>query len=413
MARHGFTTTTEVNGITLIHFESDSDIAHFGISVNAGSIHEEPEAAGASHFAEHMAFKGTSTRDWRQIIKEFARVGAQNNAYTSNSNIYYYATFLSCNLIPVADLICDMVFSSIFPADEIERERKVIMEEMKMYDDDPWSFFSSNIGNAIFDWDKGHNTIGTRETVSAITRDDLIRFLERKGSPDNMAVVYCGPHTVSAVADELRMMIPRLRSRGYRNLVSDGMFKNPETGRVLRITKEGLTQSQMRMITRSPGYNKSLYPAAKIALSAIGGGMFSLMFIRLREELGLCYSTGIRSFPMASPDHFVAEAYCYTSPKDVDIFQEEADRIFDSAAAGGISQEQFEFAKHDILTGLTLATETSAGIALTMMNRCLYHCPINVSSFLSTYESVTLDECRQAAEEILGGDRRWCIMDPA
>ena len=174
----------EVNGIKVANIHNDSDIALFGIGVEVGSKYEKPEIAGISHFAEHMFFKGTEKRDWRQINAEFAKLGVSNNAYTSNNEVFYHTTCPKSNIESVIDLMLDMFFNSTIPEEELEKERGVIAEEKKMYDDDHRSAFQDAIGNNLMVWDKGHATIGTFETIANIKREQFIKFLDLKVESD-------------------------------------------------------------------------------------------------------------------------------------------------------------------------------------------------------------------------------------
>ena len=148
-----------VNGLRVANIFSNSDIAFFGIAVLGGSNYETPEVAGISHFSEHIFFKGTKKRNWNKINQEFAKLGANNNAYTSNVEVLYHATCPKENIPAIIDLMTDMFFNSTFPKAEIEKERQVIKEEKKMYQDNPQYAFNSIMGEKFFQWEVGHDTI--------------------------------------------------------------------------------------------------------------------------------------------------------------------------------------------------------------------------------------------------------------
>ena len=168
----------EINGIKVANIKNSSENALFGIATISGSNYETPKIAGISHFTEHMMFKGTKTRNWNDINMEFAKLGVNNNAYTSNNEVFYHTTCPKENVEPVIDLMLDMLFNSTVPAEEFEKERNVIMEEKKMYDDNPSFAFDAAIGEKLIVWDKGHDVIGEFETLQSLTREDLLGFLK-------------------------------------------------------------------------------------------------------------------------------------------------------------------------------------------------------------------------------------------
>jgi len=219
----------EVNGVRVANIKNSSENALFGIAVQAGSNYEQPAISGISHFAEHMIFKGTKKRHWRDINMEFAKLGVNNNAYTSNNEVFYHTTCPKENVEPVIDLMLDMFFNSTVPEDEFEKERNVIMEEKKMYDDDPYFAFDSYMGSELFVWEKGHDTIGEFETLKSITRSDLVKFLKDKTNLSNFIFVCCGDVDTEKLKGYIEQRIPENHDylkEGEKNKVGDGFFKD-------------------------------------------------------------------------------------------------------------------------------------------------------------------------------------------
>jgi len=157
-----------INGFKVANIYNNSNITFMGIGVIAGSNFEMPDIYGISHFSEHMFFKGTKNRNWKQINEEFASIGASQNAYTDNTEVLYHCTFPTKSLKQAIDLMGDMFFNSLCPIEELKKERKVILEEKKGYDDDHTSFFYESIGKEFFVKEKGHPTIGTTKTIKSI-----------------------------------------------------------------------------------------------------------------------------------------------------------------------------------------------------------------------------------------------------
>jgi len=407
----------KVNGIRVANIHNQSDIAFFGIAVEAGSNHETPDIAGISHFAEHMFFKGTERRDWRQINKEFAKLGVNNNAYTSNNEVLYHTTCPKENIEPVIDLMLDMFFHSTIPAEELEKERGVIIEEKKMYDDDPRFAFQDAIGENLIVWDKGHATIGTFETIKSIKREDFINFLESKTNLGNLLFICCGDIPTDKLKEYLTARVPSEHpylKDGLRNEVSLDLWgdaiNKPEKIKLV-FERENISQTNISMLGRGLSIHDNCYLDASILYKAIGGGMYSLLFTRLREELGLCYSTGMYSNAISYPHVCVSELYGFIDPKNIDLFIEEAEKVLDDVIKNGIDEEIFECAKIDYLALIMRQVETSFGKAQYVLKRYLEGKGGTVEERINRIRGVKRETCNELAAKLLT-ERNWAVMIP-
>lgn len=408
-----------VNGVRVVNIHNNSENALFGIAVQAGSNYEIPKIAGISHFSEHMFFKGTEKRNWRDINMEFAKLGVDNNAYTSNNDVFYHTTCPKENVEPVIELMLDMLFNSTVPEDEFEKERNVIMEEKKMYDDDPYFAFNSVIGNNLFEWEKGHDTIGTFETLKSITRDDLIGFLKDKTNFKNLLFVCCGDIKTEDLKSYIEKYIPEnhyyLRN-GDKNMVSNDFFKNDinyDNKFQLVYERDNITQSQLAMLIKGYSVLDAKYNANAVVLSALGGGMFSTLFSRLREDLGLCYSIRMYNYTIAYPNFTTTGLYTYTSPENVDKLVDESEKIFKNTIQNGLSQDLFECAKTDMLGNILRATETSSGKATYLLKRYLFtDSERSFENSIKEIKAVTIKDCNDIVEEIFSSKHIWAVMNP-
>jgi predicted Zn-dependent peptidase len=227
----------KVRGINVANIHNSSGIAFFGISCLAGSNYETPKVAGISHFSEHMFFKGSEKRNWKQINEEFAKLGVSNNAYTSNTEVLYHATCPKENIEKVIALMTDMFFNSTIPKDEMEKERMVITEEKKMYEDDHKSAFSNAIGKNMFSWNVGHDTIGTFDTIKSISREQIFQYLKDKINLDNFIFVCSGDIKSEDLKQYIESNIPAkhdylrkgngLHKIDTNNLWNESVLKNP------------------------------------------------------------------------------------------------------------------------------------------------------------------------------------------
>ena len=408
-----------VNGIRVANIHNSSDIVTFGIATISGSNYETPKVAGISHFCEHMMFKGTKKRNWHDINMEFAKLGVDNNAYTSNNEVFYHTTGPKENVEPVIDLMLDMLFNSTVPADEFEKERKVIIEEKKMYDDDPYYAFDSVMDKELFVWEKGHDTIGDFETLNSITRDDLLGFLKDKTNLKNLLFVCCGDIDSEKLKEYIGSRIPENHgylTDGEKNLVGDGFF-NPDINYddkfQLVYERENLTQSQLTMMLQGYSVSDPKYNANGVVLSALGGGMYSKLFTRLRGELGLCYSVSMRNFPVAYPDYSLNRLYGFTSLKNVDAFVDESEKVIAGLIKNGLDEEMFNCAKIDRLGNVLRATETSSGKAKYLLKRYLFtDSEKTFEESIDDMRAVTIEDCNNIIEEIFSSKYIWAVMNP-
>jgi len=406
--------TFEVNGVRVVNIKNKSEIAFFGIGVLAGSIFESPPVAGIAHYAEHMFFKGTKKRNWKDILEEFGDLGVNANAFTDRTEVLYHITCPKYNIEPVIDLLTDMFFHSTFPEEELEKERTVILEEMKMYEDDPKMAFADQVPEQLFTWSKGHNIIGTEKSVKGITRADMCAYLNTLCNPQNFIMLCCGDIDTEDLKKYLLRRIPafHLYLEGtLRNEVEDDFWK-PNSNGIICFERENITQSAISMFTDYMSADDDDYMAGQILLNAMGGGWHSKLFVRIREELGLCYSVGMSSQAYSYPKDMVSEIFGYTSPKNVPLFMEESEKVLDDTLKNGLDEALFNRSKVDYIAFLLRKQETSVGRAMSMVRRYLMKDFTPPEDVIAEMEAVTLDDCNRILERVIGGKRQWAIMNP-
>lgn len=408
-----------VNGIKVANIKNQSGIAFFGIAVLAGSNYETPSIAGISHFAEHLYFKGTTSRNWKQINEEFAKLGVNNNASTSNTEVIYHATCPRENLEPTISLMMDMFFNSTIPKEEMEKERSVILEEKMMYDDDHGAAFFSAIGDNLMTWNVGHNTIGTVDTINAITRDDVLKYLSDKINLDNFILVCSG--NVSSedlgnyIAKTLPSSHPYLRSASMNDVGCDSVWsdlvKSPDKIKYV-FEREGITQSNVFLLADALPATDPLHYHQVIIRKAIGGGMYSLLHSKIREEMGLCYACGMAPMQIDYPKNNIFNLYGFVSPGNVNKFIDESEKILKDVISNGLDKDIFECAKTDYLSSILRSTETSAGKAMHLIKHLLVFKQADLEDNLRRIRAVTRDECNVVAKEILDVQYNWTVMNP-
>ena len=212
------------------------------------------------------------------------------NAYTSNTEVFYHITCPKTNINSAVELMLDMFFNSTFPAEEIEKERGVITEEKKMYDDDPKASFNEAVGEELLTWDVGHSTIGTFETINSISRKDILDYLEAKTNLENMVFICSGDIETADLKKYIEKNIPTqhpyLRKGSLNKIETTNVWKDiinkPDRIKFI-MEKENITQSVVFGMFDSISVEHPYHHARNILGEALGGGLYSLLHSRLRE----------------------------------------------------------------------------------------------------------------------------------
>ena len=276
------------NGLTILteemqHIRSVS----IGIWVKTGSRHEDPAVNGISHFVEHMVFKGTKNRTALDIARQMDSIGGNMDAFTGKETICFNAKVLDEHLPIALDVLSDLVLNPTFDAKDIHREKGVILEEIKMDEDNP-DYLVHEIFTQNF-W-KGHPLgkpiLGTKETVKQLNQDAVFTFYRKRFSPNNLVISAAGSldhkRFVELVAERFRDLKPEPNG-------SHGTA--PEVfARIVTRNKKALEQVQICMGAPSPHISHEKRYVSYILNTLLGGGMSSRLFQKIREEQGLAYS---------------------------------------------------------------------------------------------------------------------------
>ncbi|MCV2865596.1 M16 family metallopeptidase [Albidovulum sediminicola] len=278
--------TTLPNGLRIVTERMPGlGSAAVGLWINAGGRHERADQNGIAHFLEHMAFKGTPTRSALKIAEEIEDVGGYINAYTSREMTAYYARVLEADVPLALDVISDIVLNPLFEEKEIEVERHVILQEIGQALDTPDDIIFDWLQEAAFpDQAMGRTILGPAERVSAFGKTDLRRFVAEHYGPDRMILAAAGAVDHDQIVKLAEATFGHLRPVGE---------PAPEPARwqgAERREEKDLEQVHFAMGFAGPGYRHPDLYTAQIYSTAMGGGMSSRLFQKIREERGLCYS---------------------------------------------------------------------------------------------------------------------------
>lgn len=329
--------------------------AAIGIWVNAGCRDERADQNGIAHFLEHMAFKGTPTRTPLQIAEAIENVGGYINAYTSRDVTSYYVRVLSGDVPMALDVLSDIVLNPIFDAREIEVERGVILQEIGQSLDTP--------DDVIFDWlqeaaypdqPMGRTILGPAERVSHFSREDLSGFIGEHYGPERMIVAAAGAVDHDRILRQVEATFAHLVQRADTTR-EPARWQGAEARRVKK-----LEQAHFALAFEGPGYQDPDFYAAQIWTSALGGGMSSRLFQKIREERGLCYSIFAQSG--FHDDTGMVTIYAGTSGDQVaDLAHLTVDEL--KRSAEDMSEAEIARARAQLKAGLLMGLESPTGQA--------------------------------------------------
>jgi len=364
--------------------------ASIGIWVQAGGRHERPEQNGIAHFLEHMAFKGTKTRSPLQIAEEIEDVGGYINAYTSKDMTAYYARVLSADVGLALDVISDIVLNPVFDPREIETERNVILQEIGQTLDTP--------DDIIFDWLQevsypdqpfGRTILGPAKRVGAFSQQDLINFVAQHYGPNQMILSAAGGvdhDEILTKATELFGHLPR--HEPFQMLRAD--FLGGEKRKVKK-----LEQAHFTLSFEAPSYRAPDVYAAQIYGMALGGGMSSRLFQKVREENGLCYTIFAQSG--AYEDTGQITIYAGTSSEEIaslaQLTVEELKR-----APQDMSSAEVERARVQLKAGLLMGLESPSSRAERLARLlAIYDRVPSLDEAIAKIDAVTCQDVREFA----------------
>ena len=239
-----YNTYTLDNGLRIIHLPSDSQVVYCGYQINAGTRNEEPGEEGLAHFCEHVTFKGTERRKAWHILNCLESVGGDLNAYTNKEGTVYYSAILKEHIARAVDLLSDIVFHSVYPQAEIDKEVEVICDEIESYNDSPAELIYDEFENILFKGSPlGHNILGTAEQVRAFKTEDALRFTQKLYRPDNAIFFAYGDIDFKKLVKLIQKALGEC-PKG-RELACSADCKSAETPTEERITKETPTEERI------------------------------------------------------------------------------------------------------------------------------------------------------------------------
>lgn len=366
-----------------------------------GSRNEPLKVWGGSHFIEHLMFKGTKKRpETVDISKELDRYGAEYNAYTGKDLTGYWVKIASEQLPVAVDLLHDMLFNSKYEAAEMTREKKVIIEEIKMYEENPIMHLEDMLEEAIFDKHiLGRNIAGTSASMLAMKRNDVLAYRDAHYVPENMVIAVAGnvPKNILALIEK---SFGKVKARPVASEVSpfnlEGEWSTPR----VRLQEKKLEQIQVALGFPTFGREHKDTEALKLLASILGGTMSSRLFIEVREKRGLCYN--VRSTVDFYDDAGVLTVRAGLDASRLSVAMKVIVSELKKIAKTGVTPAELKMAKDNVRGGTTLRLEDSSNLAEFYARQELFHGKVETAEQrLEKFAAVKLADVQRVAKEIL------------
>lgn len=448
-----YNTYTLDNGLRIIHMPSDSKVVYCGYQINAGTRNEEPGEEGLAHFCEHVTFKGTERRKAWHILNCLESVGGDLNAYTNKEGTVYYSAILKEHIARAVDLLTDIVFHSVYPQAEIDKEVEVICDEIESYNDSPAELIYDEFENIIFKGSPlGHNILGTAEQVRSFKTEDALRFTRKLYRPDNAIFFAYGDidfkklvklirkaladddsgkvaenaaNSVGKLAEEKLPQISQITQisgdensitteKSVSSVKSVGPENYPSVGKEIAgqtiVMQKNTHQAHVMIGTRAYDVNDSRRMPLYLLNNMLGGpGMNAKLNLALREHNGLVYT--VESTMVAYGDTGIWSIYFGCDEHDVKRCLRLVRKELDKFMQKPLSEAQLKAAKKQIKGQVGVACDNRENFALDFGKSFLhYGWEKNVDRLYKQVDEITAEQIQAVAQELFDKDRLTTLI---
>ncbi|MGH3648945.1 MAG: M16 family metallopeptidase [Micromonosporaceae bacterium] len=386
----------------------------FGVWVGVGSRDETPAQAGASHFLEHLLFKGTRRRTALEISAQLEAVGGETNAFTTKEYTCYYARVLDEDLALAVDVVCDLVADSVLHDADVETERGVILEEIAMHDDEPGDQAHDLLYEAVFgDHPLGRPISGTVASISAMTRRQVLGFYRRRYIASQLVVTAAGNLDHATVVAAVREAFAR--DDRYAEPVTPATLRSAarrvRTGQAVKVHNKDTEQANLVLGCPAPARLDERRFALGVLNNALGGGMSSRLFQEIREKRGLAYS--VYSYTSQYADAGLFGVYAGCAPGKADEVLGLVREQLAAVAEAALTDQEIARGKGMLKGSLVLGLEDT-GSRMTQLGKgeLLYGAPLSVDDLLARVDGVTVDQVHSVASELLTQDMSLAVVGP-
>lgn len=371
-----------------------------GVWVKAGSVDEVPEYAGISHYIEHMMFKGTKERTPKQIAGDIDKIGGQINAFTGKEATCYYVKAINSNYHKAADVIIDMLTESLFAQEEMDRERQVICEEIKMTLDTPDDLAHETITSMIFDGASlGNSILGTPETLMNINHKEMADHVEEQYTRDSMVISVCGNFDEEELINYFDDKFMSLRESK-----SERVLKEAEYRPQFKCIKKEIEQTHICLATKAVSLTDPDYYAFSIMSNIMGGSMSSRLFQNVREQKGLAYSVYSMLGPFSDDGYF--NIYAGVSHDKIEEAVKAIIEELEILDNEGVTEEELESSREQIKASYVFGQENVTGrMFKNGKNLLLSDRVFEAENVIDEFNKVTAEDINRVKSYICDTDR--------
>ncbi|HET7629106.1 MAG TPA: pitrilysin family protein [Bacillales bacterium] len=395
------------NGVTIV-LEKIPAVrsVSIGVWVGTGSRNETKENNGVSHFLEHMFFKGTTSRNAREIAEAFDRIGGHVNAFTSKEYTCFYSKVLDEHAEHALDLLADMFFHSTFSADEMIKEKSVVHEEIKMYEDTPDEMVHDLLGQACYgDHPLGYPILGSEKVLDSFDSRTLRDYMKKSYTPDNVVISIAG-HIDESIITYAEQFFGGFHGESGAAPTESPVFRTDKLAR-----RKDTEQAHLCVGFRGLPVNHEEIFTLAVLNNILGGSMSSRLFQEVREERGLAYS--IFSYHSAFRDNGVLSIYGGTGVDRVDEMYTTVHEVLAKLRSGGVTDSELENSKEQIKGNLMLGLEsTNSRMNLNAKNEMFLGRHRTLDEMTEDIAAVTKTRVNAMAEAIFSEDFSCSIVSP-
>lgn len=407
--------TVHPSGLRIVTEEIPSvRSAAFGIWVNVGSRDESPSVAGASHFLEHLLFKGTKTRTALDISSSIEAVGGEMNAFTSKEYTCFYARVIDVDLPLAIDVISDLITSSLGRPEDVDAERKVVLEEISMRDDDPSDLVHDLFAETFFgNTPVGRPILGTIESITEMSRNSIFNYYKRRYLPQDIVIAVAGNFKHQRVIDSVIRAMERDGFLGSAksdfNMRSSAKVKR--RGEKIGLIHRKTEQAHLFLGVDGVARDDQRRFAMSVLSAALGGGMSSRLFQEIREKRGLAYSVYSYAQQFAGIGALGFYAGCNPSKATevISLIRE----VLNDVAVNGLTHEELLRAQGAVKGSLVLSQEDTGSRMSRIGKSELVHGAIQgFDEILAEISKVSSSDIRELASEFLTKSPTLAIVGP-
>jgi len=390
------------NGMTILFEKRDLPIVSVAFAVRNGGINESKEEKGISHFIEHMLYKGTPTRNSKQIAEEIEKNGGELNGFTTENLTAFYCKMPSKHLYVALEVLGDMVKNPLFKKKELEKERKVIFEEIKMRKDNPQVYVFDEIQRFLYENPLGSNLIGTYETMNSISREKLVKRFKEVYKPNNMILCVVGDANFEEIV--------KFAEKNFGNEKGEVPKFEIKLKNKAKIEKrKGIDQANLILAYHAPLTTDKKTYAAVVLSTLLGEGLSSRLFIEIREKRNLAYS--IHGGEARTKDYAYNYIYVGTQKENVEKVKKLILNEFEKVSKE-LDENELNQVKEQLIGNHQIGMEESQGQMIGLMYCELSKNAKELYEFEKNIKDVKLRDVKELAKKVKGKNYSFFALVP-